>query len=209
MLATRMATNSRSSSSKQSPAGGRGGHHTRSPDEDITPRSPDCRSRKGSVTVDIMTDHPTIVQRRPRTSAVLAFAVLAVAALAVGAYIVTRQTTIDSTPTGPGVGLGAASATPAAPTTAARVRVADLMARAGCNGQVIGTQLYSYETGRCDVVGTSVTIAVFDTDQLRDQWVEAGRQFGGTFVVGTGWAAGLENPDAAAGVASKLQGRVL
>lgn len=79
-----------------------------------------------------------------------------------------------------------------------RLRVADLITRAGCNnGTVIDTQLYSYETGRCTLNGVEVTVAVFDSDQLRDRWLEAGQQFGGSFVSGNGWAAGTTGLDTA------------
>jgi hypothetical protein len=93
---------------------------------------------------------------------------------------------------------------------AARLRVADLMRIGGCRGQAIGTQLYSYETGRCRLDGVEVTIAVFDSAKLRDQWVDTGRGFGFTFAVGDGfWAAAAERPDAATKLAEKLGGRVL
>lgn len=93
------------------------------------------------------------------------------------------------------------------PATVAELRVTDLMRRAGCDGQVIGTQLYSKETGRCTLAGAEVTIAVFDTDALRDQWVDFARQYGGNLVTGAGWAAGAGNPDAAVAVARRLGGQ--
>lgn len=88
-------------------------------------------------------------------------------------------------------------------------RVADLMTKAGCDGALIGTQLYSRETGRCTYQGATVTIAAFDNDELRDRWLEFGRQYGGTFVVGRNWAAGLDKPDPAAPLAAALAGRVV
>ena len=94
----------------------------------------------------------------------------------------------------------------AAPT---KLRVADLMAQAVCVGGVIGTQQYSYETGRCQFGGDEVTIAVFDTNDLRDQWIAASRTFGGNFVAGPGWAAGMNKPDAARVLANVLHGRVV
>lgn len=101
-----------------------------------------------------------------------------------------------------------AAASPVTATAAERLSVADLMDRAGCVGDVIGTQLYSYETGRCDLGGSEVTIAAFDTAELRDQWVEFGRDFGGTFVLGDGWAAFVEHPAAADALAGVLGGEV-
>ncbi|MDM4721144.1 hypothetical protein QTQ03_16625 [Micromonospora sp. WMMA1363] len=89
-----------------------------------------------------------------------------------------------------------------------RLRVAALMDRAGCDGSVIGTQLYSYETGRCDLGGSTVTIAVFESEQQRDEWVRVGGEFGGTVVVGGGWAAFAEHPEAADALAGSLSGAV-
>jgi hypothetical protein len=102
------------------------------------------------------------------------------------------------------------AAAPAAAKTKAptRLRVAALMTKASCDGKVIGTQLYSYETGRCDLHGTTVTIAVFDSDRNRDAWTDAAHQFGGTAVTGPGWAASVEKPDAADTLAKALGGRI-
>jgi len=85
-------------------------------------------------------------------------------------------------------------------------RVSDLMHRAGCSGGVIGAQLYSRETGRCTYRGVTVTVAAFETNALRDQWVTAARQFGGTFVRGQLWAAMVGGPDQARALASALGG---
>ncbi|WP_116072977.1 hypothetical protein [Asanoa ferruginea] len=108
--------------------------------------------------------------------------------------------------------VGAAS-TPALETGAPqlatkRLRVASLMKTAGCKGKVIGTQLYSYETGRCQLAGGEVTLAVFDTAENRTAWVDAGAAFGGTAVTGKGWAAVTDAPDTAAALAEKLDGKV-
>jgi hypothetical protein len=110
----------------------------------------------------------------------------------------------------------AAAASPSAtvapsPSAVAKLRVTDLMVKAGCaTPAVIGTQLYSYETGRCTIGKDSeITVAVFDTDALRDQWVTAGRSFGGNLVVGPGWALAAGSPDVAATVAGKLGGTAL
>jgi hypothetical protein len=84
------------------------------------------------------------------------------------------------------------------------------MKRAGCKGKVIGTQLYSRETGRCNMPGGGeVTFAVFDTADLRDQWVAVGKSFGGNYAQGADWAAAADSPDDAAAWAAKLNGTVL
>ena len=90
-----------------------------------------------------------------------------------------------------------------------RLHVTDLMAKANCVGGVIGTQLHSYETGRCRLAGVEVTIAVFETGELRDQWLASARQFSNTLVAGVGWAAGMDKPDAAPILVAMLDGRVV
>lgn len=96
---------------------------------------------------------------------------------------------------------------PSASAAAAEMRVTDLMKKLGCgNAKVIGTQLYSKETGRCTGSAGDVTVAVFETEQLRDEWVKAGSQFGGNVVVGDGWAVFAEGPDDADAAAEKLGG---
>jgi hypothetical protein len=87
-------------------------------------------------------------------------------------------------------------------------RVGELMSKAGCKGGLIGTQLYSRETGRCQYRGTEVTIAAFESNELRDRWVEFGRQFGATMVTGERWAAGVGGPDQAKALAVALGGDV-
>lgn len=123
-----------------------------------------------------------------------------VAIVSVGTYIY-----VTSRPARP----GAATQQVGAATPPPKPRVADLMARANCTGSVIETQLFAYETGRCNVAAGEVTLAVFDTDALRDQWIAAGRGYGGTFVVGPGWAAGSFSPDAATALAASLGGVVV
>lgn len=99
------------------------------------------------------------------------------------------------------------AATPAAP--AAPPGVAALITKLGCKGGPIGTQLYSRETGRCMLGNAEITIATFTTNALRDQWVDFGSQYGGTFVIGDRWAAGAETPGAAAATADKLGGKLV
>jgi len=99
------------------------------------------------------------------------------------------------------------AATEAAAVAPADVRVTALMSQAGCPGKIVGTQLYARETGRCTLGRTEVTVATFTDDQLRDQWVSAAKQYGGTFVVGDRWAAMADSPDAARVLADKLDGR--
>jgi hypothetical protein len=90
-----------------------------------------------------------------------------------------------------------------------RLRVTELMAKANCVGGLIGTQLYSYETGRCRLNGVEVTIAVFENGEMRDQWLASARQFSNTLVAGVSWAAGMDRPDAAPILAAALDGRVV
>ncbi len=139
---------------------------------------------------------------RTRLSVILV-AVVAGAMLS-GCSLITGET--DPTPSTSTPGDAAVGA---APTKPPRIRVADLMAKANCVGKVIGTQLYTYETGRCDLAGTEVTIGVFDSQQLRDQWASGVKDLGGTMVVGTGWAAWVMKPDTATTLATALGGRVL
>ncbi|ADP83224.1 hypothetical protein [Pseudofrankia inefficax] len=68
--------------------------------------------------------------------------------------------------------------------------VADLMAKAGCQGRVIDPQLYSREVGRCTLAGQEVTVATFDDNAKRDQWVSFGEGLGMTAKTGDRWAAG-------------------
>lgn len=102
----------------------------------------------------------------------------------------------------------AAASTPAptTPPAAPELRIADLIDRLGCDGGVIETQLYSKETGRCKLGAAEITIATFGGDALRDQWLDFGRQIGGNYVSGPGWAAAASTPDAATTVADKLGG---
>lgn len=130
-----------------------------------------------------------------RTSAVVAVLVLMVALIAgVTTYLVLMQ--YDR-------------AHPTESIGAPPPRVADLMRRAGCAGSVIGQQLYSRETGRCTYRGVQVTMAVFETNELRDQWVSAARQFGGTFARGQLWAAMVGGPDQARALATALDGQIV
>lgn len=117
-----------------------------------------------------------------------------------------------ASPTGGQTATAAAAASPspeaAKAAAAPALRVSDLMKTLGCKGAaVIGTQMYSKETGRCTGSAGSITVAVFASDDLRDQWVSFGSQFGGNVVVGEGWALHAEGPDDAAAAATKLGGR--
>jgi len=155
-------------------------------------------------------------RRRPkrRTGLWVALA-LGVAVLGVGAGAIGALLVPGSRPAAQQPGAGTSGTpNPAAATTAggavapAAVRVVDLMNRAGCRGGVIGTQLYSTETGRCNLPGgAEVTLATFTSDQLRDQWVTTAKEYGGSFARGPGWAAMASSPSAAATVASKLGGQ--
>ncbi len=127
---------------------------------------------------------------------VFAFVIIAlvVAGAVLGGLMLTRDS--DS----------AAATTNASPE---RLRVTVLMEKAKCVGGVIGTQLYSYETGRCEIAGVKVIIAVFETGELRDQWLASARQFSGTLVAGVGWAAAMDKPDPAPQLAAALSGQVV
>jgi hypothetical protein len=115
----------------------------------------------------------------------------------------------DDPPATPSAG-GAAASSAAPKPAAAKLRVAELLKKTGCKGKVIGTQMYSRETGRCTMpAGGEVTFALFDTNALRDQWVDFGKQYGGNYVVGAGWAAAADDPDDAATWAKKLSGKTV
>lgn len=103
-----------------------------------------------------------------------------------------------------------ASPTPSPWPSLVEIEVTDLMNKAGCkSAKVIGTQLYSKETGRCMIGSTEVTWAIFDTDKLRDEWITFGKQYGGNYVAGAGWAAAADSRSAAKAVAGKLGGKVV
>lgn len=139
-----------------------------------------------------------------RPSPRLITAVLAGALLISGAGACSKQ----ETPATAAPVDAAASPTLAPAPSTVRLRVTDLMTKAGCKGAVIGTQLYSTETGRCTLSGTEVTIGVFDTAALRDEWVKAAKQFGGSYVTGEGWAARLDKADGVDTLAQLLGGKV-
>lgn len=142
----------------------------------------------------------------PRRVALVLGVLVFVAGAGALAYALTRTTVEDIANQPPPASSAPAGQDAAGPAPAERLRVADLMARADCRGEVIETQLYSYETGRCQHAGGEVTIAVFDSDELRDQWVAFGKSYGGSYAIGDGWAAAAESPDAAAAVAAALGG---
>lgn len=102
------------------------------------------------------------------------------------------------------------NATTAVASSHVRLRAMDLMTKAGCTDASVGiTQTYSYETGRCQLHGVPVLIAMFDSTQLRDQWLQAARQVGGTFVEAESWAAKADTPEAAAALAKALGATVV
>lgn len=134
----------------------------------------------------------------------IALAVTAALALALAACgDDPARTTTDQPHTTPAAAPASAPATKSTPP-----RVAALMAAAGCQGSVIGTQLYSRETGRCTIGANEITIAAFTDHTLRDQWVDASRQLGGSLITGDGWAAWCTSPDTATTVATRLRGTV-
>jgi hypothetical protein len=137
--------------------------------------------------------------------------ILAVVGLAVSAGMVAYLLMRDAgaKPTATVGALPSASPTPSSDPAVgpARFSVTELMADAGCTGAVIGTQMFSYETGRCMLDGGEVTIAAFDSNDLRDQWIESASQYGGTFVRGERWAAMVDRPGTADTLAERLEGR--
>jgi hypothetical protein len=137
--------------------------------------------------------------------------ILAVAGLAVSAGMVAYLLMRDAgaKPTATVGALPSASPVPSSDPAVgpARFSVTKLMADAGCTGAVIGTQMFSYETGRCDLDGGEVTIAAFDSNDLRNQWTESASAYGGTFVQGDRWAAMVGSPAVARTLAERLEGR--
>lgn len=135
-----------------------------------------------------------------------------VAALALTAAGCSSSGTTSTTSTTDSIPAPSAPAaeTPAPePPAAEPPRVADLIAQLGCDGGPIETQLYARETGRCQLDGGEVTIATFDTPDLRDEWTGFVRDLGGNLVAGDSWAAWVGSPDTAATVAETLGGEVI
>ncbi|WP_032723442.1 hypothetical protein [Salinispora arenicola] len=135
----------------------------------------------------------------------IAIGIAAVVALGAGAATLALILQSDS----PNTPAAAENASPnAGSAPEGQLRVAALMDQAGCDGSVVETQLYSYETGHCTLGGSDVTIAVFKSDSQRDEWIAVGGEFGGTVVSGSGWAAISEHPDPAGTLAETLSGTV-
>lgn len=84
------------------------------------------------------------------------------------------------------------------------------MQRAGCTeGKTAQTELYARETGDCMVGGEFVSFSTFASNELRDQWVKAGAQFGGPpLVLGDGWLAYTESASARSSLVASLGGKV-
>lgn len=94
--------------------------------------------------------------------------------------------------------------------TPQRLRVLPLLKKAGCKSpKVIGTQLYSYETGECKVGRYELAIAVFDNDKLRDEWVKFGKNYGGNYAIGEGWAVYSDSVDVLEDAAKRLGGKIV
>ncbi|WP_148217353.1 hypothetical protein [Salinispora tropica] len=134
----------------------------------------------------------------------IAIGIAAVVALGAGAATLVVILQSDS----PDTAVAEGSSPNAGSAPEGQLRVAALMDQAGCDGSVVETQLYSYETGHCTLGGSDVTIAVFRTDSQRDEWISVGGEFGGTVVSGSGWAAISEHPDPAGTLAESLSGTV-
>ena len=82
------------------------------------------------------------------------------------------------------------------------------MAKAECDGKVVNTALLVRDR-RVPPAGARVIIAVFESGELRDQWLTTARQFMETFVAGVGWAAAMDKPSAAPLLAVALGGGVV
>jgi hypothetical protein len=72
--------------------------------------------------------------------------------------------------------------------------------------QQIETQPHARETGQCRLVGHRVTIAVFDNDQARDEWVTMSQPLGEYFAVGSRWAAYTDDLNVSQFIAATLRG---
>lgn len=63
-----------------------------------------------------------------------------------------------------------------------------LMSQAGCEGEVIEPQLYTREVGRCMLDGHELDVAVFASNDQRDEWASFVEELGGTVHKGDLWA---------------------
>jgi hypothetical protein len=88
-----------------------------------------------------------------------------------------------------------------------QLRAVDIMAELECDGEVIGTQLYTRETGRCMLADVSVVIAVFDSAAMRDRWLAVTGRFDGYLVAGDVWAVETGDRVTADAIAARLDGR--
>lgn len=70
------------------------------------------------------------------------------------------------------------------------VTVTELMDAAGCEGEIVEPEMYTREKGECVIDGHEVSVVAFDSQDQRDSWADAARQFGSTVVTGDRWAAG-------------------
>lgn len=91
-----------------------------------------------------------------------------------------------------------------------RPRVSDVAGRLGCSPEVSATtRMFARESGSCEWDGQHVAIEVFESDELRDKYVEVGKQFGGNYAAGRHWLVFGDSPDVIARAAERLGGKVL
>jgi len=70
------------------------------------------------------------------------------------------------------------------------------------------SELYTRESGTCDLNGSTLDLATFSDSGTRDQWVNAAKQSGGIFVVGDKWAVDADTQAAADAVKAKIGGTI-
>lgn len=89
-------------------------------------------------------------------------------------------------------------------------RVAEVAGKLGCSPEISSTtRMYARESGSCNWDGQRITIEVFESDELRDKYVEVGKSFGGNYAAGHGWLVFGDSPDAIARAAERLGGKVI
>lgn len=83
-----------------------------------------------------------------------------------------------------------------------------LMSQVGCTEHAqLGVEIHARETGGCKLGAEEIAISLFDSETMRDSWVSDSKAGGRYYVVGDGWGAATESPDAASVIAEKLDGK--
>jgi hypothetical protein len=81
------------------------------------------------------------------------------------------------------------------------MRAADVARSAGCYGyKAETTQMFTQETGSCQINGTDIYVMTFRTTSARDQWMKVGDSMGGMGFFGEGdlWVLQGDDHDAVA-----------